>query len=88
MKELEDEHGPLGVMVNRAEDNLSDAVLKATTLLPAIQNAKQMVWDNFTLPMIANQWEEYLTLCLHDYHQRRRLTPIFPVKPRKPYKAP
>ena len=87
MKELESSFGPLGVMIPKLATNeqLSEAVIEASShtdlAFTRINNARSVVWNNFTLSTIAWQWEEFIDYCVWDWRKRKRRTEIHPVKP-------
>lgn len=94
MHELEELFGPIGWMVKRgcSSEQLAEAIVAATTInedqFTRINNARSIVWENFTISTIAHHWEEYIEACLYDWWRKRRLTKIHPVTEAKPLERP
>jgi glycosyltransferase involved in cell wall biosynthesis len=90
IQEMEEEFGPLTTKVPVAPktNEIVEAVLKAGAEEAEIFNmsniARSVVWQNFTLPVIANQWEGYLDGVVFDHRRRRRLTEIHPAMESEP----
>lgn len=90
VKEMELKHGALTGMLPRVADPraVADAVIETTTEtdlnFTRVANARSVTWDNYTLPTIAAQWEEFFDRCLFDWRKRRRLNEINLVKPLEP----
>lgn len=94
VKELHEIFGPMGYMVERGckSEELALAVISACTpcdeTFTFVNNARAIVWENFTISTIAHFWEEYLEACLNDWWRKRRLTAIHPVSEPKPLNRP
>lgn len=87
MEELEDIFGPMCVTCSTAAQ-YQEAILEATTesseIFVRINNARTVVWNNFTLPTIAYQWEDYIERAVFNHNQEKRLTKIYPIMKGKP----
>lgn len=85
MKELHEMCGELGVMVPMKSDGIvfATAIEEATSetemSLERISRAREVVWQNFTLPTVSHAWEEYIEWCLFDYYRRKRYSVIYPA---------
>lgn len=92
MQELHEIFGPLGQMIPRGcpTEQLATAIQQSQDAEAYVykNNARLAVWDNFNISRITYQWEEYLAHCLFDFYRKRRLSPIYPVKPREPLEYP
>lgn len=88
--ELRDKFGPLCTYVPLAcsGKQLAQGILRAASDDPEVlterNNAREIVWQNFTMPCVAAQWEEVLHQFLHDWRTRQRFPYIKPVQPKKP----
>jgi glycosyltransferase involved in cell wall biosynthesis len=89
--ELEDEFGILGTRIPKVSppQDVADAVMKAAShdseTLTAIVNARNMVWENFTLPRIAFHWEEYFRKCLNAWTREKLYGTIHCTMPRRAF---
>jgi glycosyltransferase involved in cell wall biosynthesis len=94
MQELHDLFGPMGTMVPRCSDGetYAAAVLDATAqneqAFMRMNNAREVVWHNFTLPTIAHNWEQHVEWCLFDYYRKRRFSVMYPAGVETPMNHP
>lgn len=90
MTELHELFGPIGTMVPRCSESdiYATAVLEATAetedALIKVNTAREAVWQNFTLPTIANEWEQFVEWCLFDFYRKRRFSTIYPARNESP----
>jgi hypothetical protein len=91
INELEHCFGPLGTKIPRVSSpqTVAEAILKATSnddeTLAHIANAKNVVWNNFTLPRIAHQWEEFFEYVIHNWRLQKLYGTIHKTGIRKPF---
>lgn len=94
MPELHQMFGELGYMVKRGckSEELALAIISACEpsdeTFTHVNNARAVVWENFTISTIAHRWEEYIEACLFDWWRKKRLTTIHPVSEPKPLTKP
>jgi hypothetical protein len=84
----------MGTMVPRCSDGetYAAAVLDATAqneqAFMRMNNAREVVWHNFTLPTIAHNWEQHVEWCLFDYYRKRRFSVMYPAGVETPMNHP
>lgn len=90
IQELQEEAGPLTTTIPKraSSEEIASAILYATSsdsmAVARVQNAKSVVWHNFTMPTIALQWEETLERYLFDWRQKKRRIKAYQTPPAKP----
>tara|TARA_R110000751_G_scaffold40662_2_gene96102 strand:- start:2349 stop:3512 length:1164 start_codon:yes stop_codon:yes gene_type:complete len=88
--DLREQFGALCTYIPRAPtgEQMAEAVLRATSgteeVMMECVSAREVVWQNFTLPTVAVAWEDFMERALFDWRQKRRLATVHPVQPRIP----
>lgn len=91
INELEELFGPLGTKIPRVSSpkEVAEAVLVASAeskeSLAYVANAKNVVWNNFTIPKIAVQWEEYFEEMIHQWNLKQMYGTMHLTSFAKPY---
>ncbi len=86
-EEMEMLHGSLGTKIPRLStpkiyaEAIMEAGSESDTVNAKVGLARHTVWNNYTLPTIAAQWEEYFDRCLFDWRRKRRQGCIHITKP-------
>ncbi len=81
--ELEQMHGPLTtkIPIVPTTEDIVQGILRASSdeVVGQTANARHTVWNNYTLPTLAYQWETLFDNVVFDYRQRKRMTQIHPA---------
>ncbi len=91
MYELERKFGSLGVMIPKVSspETVADAIVKASSgsseTLAYVANARNVVWNNFTLPRVSFQWEQYFEEVIHAWRHKKLYGSIRTVSHRQEY---
>lgn len=92
MRELHDTYGPMGQMIPKGAKTLelAEAVAnhQSDEAMAYRANARNVVWNNFNISTIVEQWEHYITDCLFDFYKKRKFSLIYPAQTRKPLEYP
>lgn len=93
-KELTQIHGELGVMIpicptgKQLAEGIIEACSETKESFKRVANARDVAWNNFTLPTAAGIWEEYFDYVVMDYRKKKRQILIHPVKELEPLCRP